>query len=151
MKSKKKNAEMGERVYTVRGKKVILDFDAAELYEVRANTLKRAVLRNKNRFPNDSLLELTEKEWESLKYEFDFSHRSEIKTPPQAFTHHGFATLSTILNSKAAIDLNIQIIRTLHKAGKLNLEDLLFTLENIGSMSVPTLQSAPITRSINLN
>lgn len=103
------------RILFIRGQKVLLDSDLAELYEVEVRTLNQAVTRNLDRFPDDFMFQLTEAEWESCL-------RSQIvilktgrgrhrKFLPRAYTEQGVAMLSTVLKSKRAIYVNIQIMR----------------------------------------
>jgi len=123
-----------EFIYTIRGQKVMLDFDLALLYGVENRSLKRQVRRNINRFPTDFMFELTKKEWVKLVPNW---HKLEnIKyTPslPFAFTEHGVAMLAGILNSEQAIEANIRIIRTFIDLRKriLNYEDLFRKIEEL--------------------
>lgn len=106
-------------IYTIRGERVMLDFDLAHLYQVETRTLKQAVRRNLDRFPEDFMFELSPKEYNSLK----ISLRSQIVTldtdgrgkypkyPPFAFTEMGVAMLSSVLRSETAIMANIAIMR----------------------------------------
>lgn len=105
-------------IYDIRGQKVMLDFELAELYEVETKKLNQAVKRNIERFPSDFRFQLTEQEWE------DFKVRSQIVTSPKgggrqylpyAFTEQGVAMLSGVLKSKRAIEVNINIMRTFVK------------------------------------
>jgi hypothetical protein len=106
-----------DKIYLIRGQKVILDRDLAELYEVETKQLKRAVRRNIDRFPRDFMFELTKSELESWRYQFGTS-KGEIKGlryKPMAFTEQGVAMLSSVLRSKRAIRVNIQIMRAFIK------------------------------------
>ena len=107
--------EILNKVYLIRGKKVMLDFDLAELYEVETKRLKESVRRNINRFPDDFMFELTENELESLRTQFASSKRGGIRYMPFAFTEQGLAMLSSVLNSEKAIQVNIQIMRIFSK------------------------------------
>jgi len=90
----------------------MLDTDLAALYEVETKQLKRQVRRNAERFPEDFMFELTPKENQSLRSQFGTLKRGEhAKYVPMAFTEQGVAMLSSVLNSKRAIKVNIQIIR----------------------------------------
>jgi hypothetical protein len=105
------------KIYLIRGQKVMLDRDLAELYEVETKQLKRAVRRNIDRFPSDFMFELTKSELESWRYQFGTS-KGEIKGlryKPMAFTEQGVAMLSSVLRSKRAIRVNIQIMRAFIK------------------------------------
>ena len=100
------------KIYEIRGQKVMLDFDLAELYETETKYLKRTVRGNIKRFPSDFMLELTTIEWESLRCNFSTSNtRGGTRYMPFAFTEQGVAMLSSILNSDKAIEVNIQIVR----------------------------------------
>jgi len=90
----------------------MLDFDLAELYNIENKALKQAVRRNTNRFPNDFMFELSEKEFQSLRSQIVTSNRGGSRYMPFAFTEQGIAMLSSILNSDKAIEINIAIMRT---------------------------------------
>lgn len=100
------------KIYIVRGQKVMLDSDLAELYQIETKNLKRQVKRNIERFPEDFMIELTAKEADSLRCQIGTLKRGEhIKYLPYAFTEQGVAMLSSVLSSPKAIQVNIQIIR----------------------------------------
>ena len=99
------------KIYDIRGVRVMLDFDLAEMYEVETKALKQAVKRNIERFPADFMLILTHEEWNSLRSQIVTSNRGGIRYMPFAFTEVGVAMISSILKSKKAIEANIQIIR----------------------------------------
>ncbi len=101
------------KIYEVRGQKVILDFDLAELYEVENRTLKQAIKRNIERFPNDFMFQLTKNEWQELITNCDKLPDGAKFSPvtPSAFTEQGVAMLSSVLRSKKAIQVNITIMR----------------------------------------
>jgi hypothetical protein len=100
------------KIYTVRGKKVMLDYDLALLYHDEAKALKRAVRRNRDRFPDDFMFELNKDEYDSLRSQFGALKRGQhAKYLPYAFTEQGVAMLSSVLNSKLAIQINIRIMR----------------------------------------
>jgi phage regulator Rha-like protein len=109
--------EMIERkIYFVRGHKVMLDSDLAELYGVEVKQLKRQVRRNINRFPEDFMFQLQKEEYESLRSHFGTLKRGEhAKYLPYAFTEQGVAMLSSVLNSDRAIEVNVQIMRAFVK------------------------------------
>ena len=100
------------RILFIRGKKVMLDRDLAELYGVETKHLTRQVRRNKDRFPSDFLLILAQGEIANLKRHFGTSSWGGRRKPPFAFTEHGILMLSSVLNSKRAVQVNIQIMRT---------------------------------------
>jgi len=99
------------KIYEIRGQKVILDFDLAEMYGVDTKRLKEAVRRNIYRFPFDFMFELSKDEFESLRTQFASSNRGGIRYMPFAFTEQGVAMLASVLNSRSAIEINIQIVR----------------------------------------
>ncbi|MDI6687508.1 MAG: ORF6N domain-containing protein [Desulfobacterales bacterium] len=105
------------KIYIIRGLKVMLDRELAELYEVETAQLKRAVKRNIDRFPKDFMFELTKKELDHWRCQFGTSNSDKmgLRYKPMAFTEQGIAMLSSVLNSKRAIQVNIQIIRTFTK------------------------------------
>jgi phage regulator Rha-like protein len=100
------------KIVLVRGEKVIIDHDLAELYDVETKQLKRAVRRNITRFPEDFMFQLTKEEYRSLRSQFGTLKRgTHSKYPPMAFTEQGVAMLSSVLNSDRAIEVNIAIMR----------------------------------------
>ena len=100
------------KIYEIRGQKVMLDFDLAELYGSDTKRLKEAVRRNLKRFPCDFMFELTKEEFESLRSQIASSNkRGGTRYMPFAFTEQGVAMLSSVLNSEAAIEINISIMR----------------------------------------
>jgi hypothetical protein len=100
------------KIYEIRGQKVMLDFDLADLYEVSTKALKQAVNRNKKRFPPDFMFVLNKKEFQNLRSQIVTSKRGGTRYMPYAFTEQGVAMLSSVLNSEKAIQVNIVIIRT---------------------------------------
>jgi phage regulator Rha-like protein len=104
------------KIYLIRGHKVLLDSDLAELYGVEVKQLKRQVRRNINRFPEDFMFQLQKEENESLRSHFGTLKRGEhAKYLSYAFTEQGVAMLSSVLNSDRAIEVNIQIMRAFVK------------------------------------
>ncbi|MFT3703423.1 MAG: ORF6N domain-containing protein [Agriterribacter sp.] len=100
------------RIYDIRGKKAILDFDLAVLYEIETKYLKRAVRQNAKRFPPDFMFELTKLEFESLRCSLSTSNqRGGVRYAPFAFTEQGVAMLSSVLHTDKAIQMNIAIMR----------------------------------------
>ena len=100
------------KIYEIRGQKIMLDFDLAELYEVQTKSLNLAVKRNLKRFPHDFMFQLTKTEWDGLRLQIETSKgRGGTRYLPYAFTEQGLAMLSGILNSDKAIDVNIAIMR----------------------------------------
>lgn len=105
-------ADIQTKIYEIRGQKVMLDFDLAELYETETKYLKRTVRVNINRFPSDFMFELSKMEWETLRCNISTSNtRGGTRYLPFAFTEQGVSMLSSVLNSSKAIQINIQIIR----------------------------------------
>ncbi len=100
-------------IYLIRGEKVMLDRDLAALYGVETKVLKRAVRRNIDRFPPDFMFVLDAVEFRNWRSQFVTSNsdRLGLRHPPMAFTEHGILMLSSILNSKRAIHVNIEIMR----------------------------------------
>jgi len=98
------------KILIIRGKRVMLDRDLAELYGVQTRVLNQAVMRNKSRFPEDFMFSLT-KEEASLISQFVISSWGGVRRQPYVFTQEGVAMLSGVLNSKRAIKVNIQIMR----------------------------------------
>ena len=97
------------KIYQIRGQKVMLDYDLADLYGVETRHLKRQVRRNINRFPGGFMFQLTKEE--NLKCQNGTSNRGGRRYLPFAFTEHGVAMLSSVLNSERAIQINIMIIK----------------------------------------
>ncbi len=121
------------KIYQVRGYKVMLDMDLAEIYGVETKQLKRAVRRNYKRFPPDFMFELSQKEFENLRSQFGTSSWGGLRYSPMAFTEQGIAMLSSILNSDRAIQVNIRIIRIFVKMRELllNQKDFVKQLKEI--------------------
>ena len=101
------------KIFFLRGKKIMLDRDLAELYQVETKILNQAVRRNKERFPSDFMFQLTWEEAKNLRSQIvTLKQGKHMKYRPYAFTEHGILMLSSILNSQRAIQVNIQIMRT---------------------------------------
>ena len=122
----KKGLPIHDMIYEIRGLKVMMDRDLAELYEVELKVMNRAVKRNIKRFPSDFMFQLTDKEWDNLRCQFGTANenspilRSQIVTAkklekvrynPYVFTEQGIAMLSGLLSSDIAIQVNIEIMR----------------------------------------
>ncbi|OGC05256.1 DNA-binding protein [candidate division WOR-1 bacterium RIFOXYA12_FULL_43_27] len=101
------------KIYLIRGQKVMLDRDLAELYEVETKVLKQAVKRNIERFPEDFMFELNKEEFTNWRSQFVTSNSDKmgLRRRPSAFTEQGVAMLSGMLNSRRAILVNIAIMR----------------------------------------
>ncbi len=100
-------------IYFLRNKKVMLDEDLAKLYGVKTKRLNEQLRRNKDRFPEDFVFQLTDEEWNTLKSQFatsssDWGGRRKL---PMAFTEHGVAMAANLLKSKRAIKVSVEIVR----------------------------------------
>ena len=116
------------KILLIRGKKVMLDRDLAVLYNVKTGTLNQSVKRNLERFPEDFMFQLTKKEFENWKSQIVISNKEKmgIRHIPYAFTEQGVAMLSSVLNNKRAILVNIQIMRTF-----VGIKRMVFTYESL--------------------
>ena len=118
------------KILLIRNKKVMIDDDLSKLYGVETKQLKRQVRRNLDRFPEDFMFELTRSEYEILRSQFGtFKQGEHSKYLPMAFTEQGVAMLSSVLNSPAAIKVNIEIIRVFTKIREVLTETLNVKLE----------------------
>ena len=113
------------QIYYIRGQKVMIDRDLAELYGVETKQLKRQVNRNTDRFPDDFMFEMTQNEFENWRSQFGTSNSDKmgLRYAPFCFTEQGVAMLSSVLNSKRAISINIQIIRIFTRIRQMLLEN----------------------------
>jgi predicted XRE-type DNA-binding protein len=113
--SKKNELLIQERItkaiYVIRGQKVMIDSELAEMYEVETKALNQAVKRNISRFPEDFMFQLSLEEWGNLRSQFATTSWGGRRTPPYMFTEQGVAMLSSVLNSPIAIQVNISIMR----------------------------------------
>lgn len=107
------------KIYFLRGHKVMLDSDLATLYGVTTKQINQAVTRNPDRFPPDFMFILTRKEVASLIFQFQTSSWGGTRKPPSAFTEHGILSLSSVLNSQRAVQVNIAIMRAFVKLRQL--------------------------------
>ena len=107
-------AKVERRIFLVRGQKVMLDADLAELYRVPTKSLNLAVKRNADRFPEDFMFQLTDDDVAGLRFHFETSKRGRggRRYAPYAFTEQGVAMLSSVLRSPRAVQVNIAIMRT---------------------------------------
>jgi len=104
------------KIYLIRGQKVMIDRDLAELYRVRTKNLNKAVSRNPKRFPSDFMFQLTNGEYEALRFQTGTLKKGQhSKYLPYAFTEQGVAMLSSVLRSHRAIEVNVVIMRTFVK------------------------------------
>jgi hypothetical protein len=99
------------KIYVVRGQKAMVDSDLAELYGVETRVLNQAVSRNLERFPEDFMFQLNEKEWNNFTEEKNTSNWGGRRKLPNVFTENGVLMLSSVLNSQRAIQVNIKIMR----------------------------------------
>jgi len=111
------------KIFVIRNYKVMMDSDLAKLYGVRTKVLNQAVNRNKDRFPENFMFQLSDEEWNILRSQFVTSKetRGDRRYNPYAFTEHGILMLSNVLNSKKAIAVSIQIINIFIKLRELAL------------------------------
>lgn len=123
------------KIFEVRGCRVMLDFHLAELYQVETRALKQAVKRNLSRFPSDFAFQLTKDEWQELITNCDKFPENIRHTPtlPLAFLEQGVAMLSSVLRSQTAIDVNISIMRAfvLMRQMSIGYEELLKRIEEL--------------------
>jgi hypothetical protein len=108
---------ISNKIYFIRNQKVMLDRDLAMLYGIETKRLKEQVKRNRNRFPEDFMFELTKIEFENWRSQFATSNSEKmgLRYVPMAFTEHGVLMLSSVLKSDKAIQTNIQIMRIFTK------------------------------------
>ena len=101
------------KIYEIRGQKVMLDFDLAEMYEVETRVLNQAVKRNIERFPEDFMFQLAKDEWQNMSSQFVMTSRNKRPKAavPLAFTEHGVVMLSSVLRSNIAIQTSVLIVR----------------------------------------
>lgn len=114
--------DIAKRIFTIRGVKVLLDRDLADLYGVETRVLNQAVRRQLKRFPEDFMFQLSKGEFDILKSQIVISSWGGVRKLPLAFTEQGVAMLSGILNSDKAIEVNIQIMRAFVKLRHIAIE-----------------------------
>jgi len=123
------------KIYFIRQQKIMIDRDLAELYGVETKVLKQAVRRNLNRFPEDFMFEMDEKEFENWRTQNATSKqdRQGLRYAPFCFTEQGVTMLSCILNSERAVEVNIRIIRIFARLREMLLthKDILLKLEQL--------------------
>ncbi len=124
-----------DKIYHIRGKKVMLDRDLAEMYGVETSQLKRQVKRNIDRFPDDFMFEMNKEELQNWRSQFGISNEDKmgLRYTPFCFTEQGVAMLSSVLSSKTAINVNIQIIRIFTRIREVLLthKDVLLKMEQL--------------------
>ena len=106
-----KSLQIQNMIYEIRGQKVMFDRDLADLYGVELRSLNQAVKRNFERFPADFMFQLTDEEWNNQRSQFVIFNKDSRKYKPYAFTEQGVSMLSSVINSKRAIEVNINIMR----------------------------------------
>lgn len=116
------------KIYLIRGVKVMLDSDLAQLYQVQTKALIQAVKRNLKRFPLDFMFQLSAQETSRMRSQIVTASKRNVRYQPYVFTEHGVSMLSAILKSKKAVDLSLAIIRAFIK-----LRELMATHKNIVS------------------
>ncbi|HEY4935034.1 MAG TPA: ORF6N domain-containing protein [Puia sp.] len=114
------------RIYEIRGERVMLDFDLAELYEVATKALNQAVKRNNKRFPQDFMFRLTSIEWLTMRSQSVTASQNKRNSDnkPYAFTEQGVAMLSGVLSSDKAINMNIAIMRAFVEIKRLAIQQM---------------------------
>ena len=117
---------IAEKIFLIRGKRVMLDRDLSMLYDVETKALKQAVKRNIERFPEDFMFTLSNQEFRDLRSQIVTSSYGGTRYSPMAFTEQGVAMLSSVLRGKRAIEVNIQIMRTFT-----NLRNMLATHDDL--------------------
>lgn len=121
------------KIYEIRGLKVMLDSDLATLYQVETKRINEAVRNNPEKFPEDFYFELVKEEFEILRSKFSTTKFSKTRTLPKVFTEQGVYMLATILKSKVATDVTINIMRTFTKLREfaLTYKDIVIELKNL--------------------
>ncbi len=134
--------QLENRIFVLRGQKVMLDRDLAEIYQVPTRRLNEQVRRNLARFPKDFMFVLTKKEAANLKSQFATSSWGGTRKAPLAFTEHGVAMLSAVLNSSRAVKMSILVIRAFIKLREIVAKDREFTLRLDRVEAVQDLQGS---------
>ena len=99
------------RIVVIRGQRVLLDADLAQLYEVETKRFNEQIKRNQTRFPPDFMFRLTDEEFESLRSQFATSKRGGRRYLPMAFTEHGAIMAASVLNSDRAVEMSVYVVR----------------------------------------
>ena len=108
-----------QKIFLIRGQKVMFDRDLARLYGITTFNLNKAVTRNRARFPEDFMFKLNKREFQNLIFQFGISSWGGTRKLPRVFTEHGILMLSSVLRSKRAVYVNIQIMRTFVRLNKM--------------------------------
>jgi hypothetical protein len=140
-------------IHEIRGIKVILDYDLAQLYGVETGQLKRAVRRNIERFPEDFMFEITREEYNSLRRQIGILEPGKgehAKYLPFAFTEQGVAMLSSVLKSKRAVEVNIAIMRAFVQTRQISFkyEELAAKLEDVLEMTISNKKEIEIVKEL---
>lgn len=135
------------KIHEIRGQRIMLDFDLAEMYETETKRLKEAVRRNIDRFPDDFMFKLSKEEYENLRTQFATSNHGGTRYMPFVFTEQGVAMLSSVLNSKKAVQVNIAVIRAFvllrqHLADYKDLKENIATLEKQMNLNFKDINQA---------
>ena len=124
------------KIYLIRGQKVMLDRDLAELYDIETKDLKRQVKRNIERFPKDFMFELNMEEFQNWRRQFgasNFAEKMGLRYAPYAFTEHGVLMLANVLKSDITIEVSLRLIEVFVKLREMLLthKDILVKLERV--------------------
>lgn len=124
-----------QKIYEIRGQRVMLDFDLAELYEVETRVLNQAVKRNIDIFPIDFMFQLSENEWSDMSSQFVMTSKRPKSAIPMVFTEHGVTMLSNVLRSKKARNTSVMIVRAFIalKQYTINYNDISIQLKQLES------------------
>jgi len=127
------NSDIQTKIYEIRGQKVMLDSDLANLYQVETKRINEAVRNNIDKFPNDFYFELNKEDYEILKSKFSTSSYGGRRYTHKVFTEQGVYMLATVLKSKVATDITLNIMRTFTKMREfsLNYKDIVIELQNM--------------------
>ncbi|MBI5190664.1 MAG: ORF6N domain-containing protein [Nitrospirae bacterium] len=106
-------------IYAIRGKRVMLDSDLAEVYNVSTKVLNQQVKRNLDRFPEDFMFQLNREEFNRLQSQIATASLTKRRTAPYVFTEHGAVMLASVLNSPVAVDASVQVVRAFVKLRQL--------------------------------
>jgi|SRR5580700_9409010 hypothetical protein len=134
------------KIYYIRGHKVMLDQDLSGLYNVPTKRLNEQVKRNIGRFPADFMFQLTHEEFENLKSQIATSSWGGRRVPPYAFTEHGVLMLSSVLNSERAINVNIQIMRIYTKMREMLMahQEILIKLDQLEKQTLQNTEDIQV-------
>ena len=113
-------------IYFIRGKRVMLDSDLAQIYGVQTKRLIEQVKRNIRRFPEDFMFQLAEEEWQDLRSQFATANMAKRRSLPYVFTEHGAIMLASVLSSEQAIQASVYVVRAFYK-----MRELLYLYDNL--------------------